>query len=157
MSVSNAGAVKGMDVLRYILIAPTAIAAWLFAAAISLQVEYYRAVLFCPAEFREGADCYATDWVMWPLWLITSGAVLSAVLVIVSVAIVAPRGKLRISVYVYVVGVFMATLLAFSTGYFVPYIAAVVMGGGAVVAVGRITKVSIATAFPRLSRSIAEH
>lgn len=142
-----------MDTLRYILIIPTTISAWLSALFISLRVEYYRAVLFCPEGYREGSDCYVESWEMWPLWLVTSGAVLSAVSVVVMSAIVAPRNKFKISAYAYLIGVFVAILFGIFSGYLIPCLASVVMGWLAVLVVARLTNASIATVFPRLRRS----
>ncbi|WP_135622523.1 hypothetical protein [Solemya pervernicosa gill symbiont] len=116
-----------------------------------------RAVLFCPAGFREGSDCYAEAWEMWPLWLVTSGAALSSVLVVVISAIVAPRNKLRTSVYIYLTGVFVVIILGIFSGYFIPCMAYVVMGWLAILVVARSTNTSMATTFPLLRHSKTVH
>lgn len=148
-----------MDTLRYILIGPAALIAWLCALFFTLRIEYYRVVYFCPNGMSEGSDCYARDWVMWPLWLVTFGAALSSTLIIAVVAFIAPRNKLKIAGYTLCIGLVLAMLLAVLSGYFVPYLASTFSGVLSVLLVARLTNASIATTFPllRLSKAVNPH
>jgi len=132
-----------METLRYILILPAAITAWLLALFLSLRIEFYRAVLLCPEGFREGADCYIEDWVLWPTWLVSFGAALSATLVIASVAMLAPKNKFKASIYAYLVGTIFATMITVFSGYIIPYLATIILGLASVMVVARLTRPSI--------------
>lgn len=116
-----------MKTLRYILILPVTILWCLGAGLLTLKLEGYRVFLFCPTELREVADCYAPDWVSYPIWLICFGVSLSAIFVVAIPAIIAPKNKYKISLCAFVIGCFCATILGITTELYIPLICCLII------------------------------
>ena len=116
-----------MNVLRYILILPITVLWWIGAAFLASQLEYYRVLMYCPTELREGSDCYAQDWVSYPIWLISFGVSLSAIFVVAIPAIIAPNNKYKISLCAFVIGCFCAIVLGLTTKYYVPLVCCLIV------------------------------
>ena len=96
--------------------------------------------MFCPEGMREGSDCYAENWVSHPLWLVSFGAGLSAMLVVLVAAILAPKNKQKISIGAYIAGAIVASSFTVFIGQIsVPYVVALVAGLLALLVVMRLT------------------
>jgi hypothetical protein len=87
-----------------------------------------RAYWHCPAEFREGADCYLEGWTTWPDQFLAIFAALSAFLCVGLAVIVAPDHKTYWARWALVTGAIFATLAAFMTGLFFSYFIALLCG-----------------------------
>lgn len=143
-----------MKLLRYIMVLPAALLGWVAGALITLQLDYLRVVLWCPPSLREGQDCYAEGWDIFPTWLLAIGTALSAGLVVLCVAITAPQHKLRLAINAYLVGVAGATTVVILARYFViPYLTALMAGGLAVLLVSRLTGEAIRANVPFVGRA----
>ena len=128
-----------MSTLRYIAIFPGTVLAWILALFITLRINLYRAILFCPENAREGADCYVVGWVTYPWWLVSFGAALSAVFVILATALLAPSNKLKCCKISYMIWGSLAAVLGIS-GAIVPCLFALLAGGLTVLLVSYLTK-----------------
>ena len=141
-----------MNILRYLSILPCSIVAWMAALFVSLRMEYCRAIVFCPDGMREGSDCYAEEWVRWPVWLISFGASLSAILIVGLAALLAPKNKLQVSFCTYLVGAFLAMNIAVLGDHLIPFIASLLAGCLSVMLVARFTNTPLATVMLRAKR-----
>lgn len=129
-----------MNILRYTAILPVTVIAWVFALFVTLRINFYRTILFCPENVRAGTDCYLVDWVTYPWWLVSFGAAFAALLVILVATLMAPSHKFRIALYTYLFWGVVATVLALFSGYIIPYVFAVSAGGLLILFVSHLEK-----------------
>ncbi|GAB1256445.1 hypothetical protein NBRC116494_09470 [Aurantivibrio plasticivorans] len=140
-----------LDIARYILVVPAVLTSWLLAVFAGIQVEVARVALFCPPEFRDGAECYASGWEAWPSWLMLSDAALCAVFVVLTTAITVPRRKLLFSGYTYALGCLLAAFLMVLTGAWQGFLAALLAGFATLYGVKLYTKDTFSDTFQFLS------
>ena len=115
------------DIVRWLLVIPFAFIGW-YAALFIGMILYSIADSFCPPELMISGSCQAS----WhePLidGLIIFGASLSAVLVILFSAIVAPYKRELVAKTIYIGGVIFAIYAAYETSAWSAFIGAVLSG-----------------------------
>jgi hypothetical protein len=129
-----------MDTIRKIAAIPAAILGSIGGLVAGEYALTIRAYLYCPSDLREGSDCYAEGWEMWPDAFLAPFAGLSGFLCIALAAIVAPSHKSYWATWALAVGVALATCVMLATGLLFSYITALLCGGLTVMAVEHLTR-----------------
>jgi hypothetical protein len=117
--------------LRWVLIIPAAIAAWL--AAFYIGIGLYEIVeSLCPAKYNLYGHCDAPWFPTAAKALIAFGAALAAILIMITCTLLAPSHKRQVAIATFCVG----TLAAIAMGWNIevaPTVSAIVAGGAMLV------------------------
>ncbi|MFA0813076.1 hypothetical protein [Microbulbifer epialgicus] len=119
---------KAARVLRKMMPVPVAITAWIAVLLGTLWFDAWRVNTFCPADMREGSVCYAEGWEVHPLWLVCLGAMLSALVVVLAVAISASGDRAKATSIAFLAGTLAALGLGIATEYYLPALLAIAAG-----------------------------
>ena len=113
--------------LRWLLTVPMAVAGWFIAFAVVIQclelIDY-----FCPADFQVLGACQHPGAQLAQDFLITAGAMASAVLVLVFATVTAPSYKPQVTAATFMLGLAVASWAFLETGALGAFIGACVAG-----------------------------
>ncbi|WP_444912945.1 hypothetical protein [Microbulbifer sp. PAAF003] len=107
---------------------PAAILAWVLAACFTLMLDGWYLRVFCPPDMRSGSVCYAEGWEIWPIWIVSLGAVLSAFMVVWAAALAAATAKIKVARKALFVGAIAALVLGALTEYYLQALLAIASG-----------------------------
>jgi MFS family permease len=119
------------DKLRWVLILPSAVAAW-FAAFIVGMLTMSMAEHLCPPEKLVSGACDVPWWGYVERSVSSFGAALAAVLVVAAATFVAPSHKRKVAWWSFGIGACVAALMGF---LFVPELISALVAGGITAAV----------------------
>ena len=114
----NCGVMRRIDVIRWVLVIPSAVAAWYFAFILSFLVVAIVVGPCMDSEYPQPTFCEA-PWVQFALGHdlpIRFGIGLSAVLVVIVSAIVAPYRRVAVAWAVLGVGAIVAGIMGYEAG-----------------------------------------
>ena len=116
-----------VQVFRWLALIPACIAAWYLALFIGL---YVRSVVasFCPPDLVVSGFCQAAWYPTAEKIVIGFGVALSAFLVVLTAAVVAPTHRVLASKAALAIGTIVAIIFAVGTGAYVALAAAVLAG-----------------------------
>ena len=114
-------------VLRWIALLPVAVAGWYLAMVLGMMT-LGLVDQFCPEGLMVSGQCTAGwyDWVQGAIFYLFIA--LSAVLVVLLAALIAPAHRRRVAWVAFLLGAAMAVLMALLTPSFVDLLAALVAG-----------------------------
>ena len=115
------------DIVRWLLVIPFAFIGWYVALFIGI-ILYSIADSFCPPELMLSDSCQASWHEPLIEGLIIFGSSLSAVLVILFSAIVAPSKRVLVAKTIYIGGVIFAVYAAYETSAWSAFFGAVLSG-----------------------------
>jgi hypothetical protein len=117
-----------MRFVRWLLIIPTAVAAW-YAALVS-GISLHRGVdALCPADQVVSGLCVAPWYEAASATVICMGAGLAAVLILLACTLLAPSHRRRVAIATFIVGAVVAIVMGISANAFGPLVTAIVAGG----------------------------
>lgn len=77
---------------------------------------------------HSGSVCYAEGWEIWPIWIVSLGAVLSAFMVVWAAALAAATAKIKVARKALFVGAIAALVLGALTEYYLQALLAIASG-----------------------------
>lgn len=136
-----------VQVFRWLLITPACVAAWYLALFIGLYIHSIVAS-FCPPEFIVSGFCEAPWYPTAEKIVMCSGAALSAFLVVLTAAAVAPSHRVLASKIALAIGAVVAIIFAVAGGAYFALASALLAG---------LLGVLVATALVRRGHQIKCH
>jgi hypothetical protein len=112
--------------IRWILVLPTALAAWY--AALFISIALYRGVeALCPFGQVESGRCFAPWFLDSSDAFIASGAALAAALIMIACTLLAPTHRRQVAITTFIVGTIAAIMMGWET-FAAATIAAIISG-----------------------------
>lgn len=116
-----------MKIFRFILIIPVAILVWYLTFFIGLLTLKLAVKYFC--EYGSGLICYDPGWKAIKDLLVIIFTGISAGLIVITTAIIAPDRKLNICIGIYFSGVLVALIFALMLNHvWLPFTSAIFLG-----------------------------
>ena len=142
LATMNAGVMRPIDVIRWLLVVPSAIAAWYFAVLVGMLMF---GVAVAPCWDSDAPRPQFCDAAWFPLELVERGVFffgvgLAAVLVVVVSALVAPSRRTAVAYTALAVGTVVAGVMGYLAEAFAEAAVAVVCGLLAALAVSRFER-----------------
>ena len=116
-----------MRFVRWLLIIPTAVAAWYAALALGVSL-YVGLDALCPAEQIISGLCVAPWHKAASAAVDCIGAGLAAALILLACTLLAPSHRQRVAIGTFIVGAVVAIFMGFSANAFGPLVTAIVAG-----------------------------
>ncbi len=116
-----------VEILRWVLVIPSAFAGWYTAFIIGLFL-YAVADSFCPPDLMVSGSCQASWHGSLVDGLIIFGSCLSAILVLIFAVLVAPSNRILVAKIIYTGGVIFAIYAVYVTSAWPAFFGAVVSG-----------------------------
>jgi len=116
-----------VKLVRWILVAPVAVFAWVTAFAMSLAVNSL-IDLNCPEQYLISGAC-SWEWAMFAQdVLVVAGSSLSAIMFVMTATLIAPGHKLRVAIWAYIIGLSAAIWMLLQTNAWPAFAAASLSG-----------------------------
>ncbi len=117
-----------INIIRWVLLIPSVVVSWFLISAIGIHV-YTTIESLCPSDKFISGICYASWWQIAEQIIPMIFIGLSAIVVVLVSALVAPKSKRTVTLGTYLIGCMFAILIAIDTQEWLWAFSAVILGG----------------------------